>query len=499
MKRAFLLAIVSVGALAGARAVGDIVTLTDGTTVAGMLHKTDDGWTVTDASGNITTISADRVASIQVTSNQPPNAVADDRLHSLRNSVANLNDLGEIIRRYQAFIAKYQDTPAAAAAMSDLQIWQDRQTKGQVKLGKNWIMPADRAAIIAKSLAGAIEARTLMSQGRAREADSVLVQALGDDPDNTAALYLRGLIFYDQGKMPEARQMFQAVLDNDPENGPTLNNMAVVMFRQKQYGGSMTLYDRAMLAMPLCKDILNNVAEAFHALPDSEKDTTPSTRAAREFAGQDVKLQAIMAQQGWYRWGATWVNQKQYDALQAADAQIKQQLADLQKRFDALSDQVSSIDQSIASNNRSLRQIEANAWGRDSNGNTVQLAYPQTYYDIEQDNTNLTQQRQQVVAQEDALRQQAQQVQQSGPVPKFTGIQQTMGAEYAPMQMPNGLPTTAPAQVDPSQGAAPPDANPPDNASNSPPAGAAPPTVNPPAPANQVPQTPAAGPTPPPQ
>ena len=62
----------------------------------------------------------------------------------MRRVASHSLDIQDIINRYQKFIAQSGDQVVAAEAQKDLQMWQDRQEKGMVKLGDQWITADER-------------------------------------------------------------------------------------------------------------------------------------------------------------------------------------------------------------------------------------------------------------------------------------------------------------------------------------------------------------------
>ena len=71
--------------------------------------------------------------------------------------------------------------------------------------------------------------REQLRAGRVAEAESLLQQALNEDPTNPAALYLRGVMLYRADKLVDARKAFEAVNKAVEKHAPTLNNLAVIV------------------------------------------------------------------------------------------------------------------------------------------------------------------------------------------------------------------------------------------------------------------------------
>jgi Tfp pilus assembly protein PilF len=424
-----LIAVLYAGSWAGA----EIVNLTDGTQVEGKIQKTSDGWTVTKSDGTVVAVDADKVVSIVASRTQSPVSDAGERLESLRRVAGHSVDIQDIINRYQKFIAQSGDLSVAAEAQKDLAVWQDRQDKGMVKLGDQWITADERERRRAAAETEAAPAKDLIANYRYKDAGVLLQQAIIDDPQSAPALYLQGVLFYKQDQVLQSRKSFEAVIQLVPDHAPTLNNLAVITWRQKSFVIAMNYYDQAMMAAPVAKEILDNVAEALNVVPSANQAAPVVLQAVKLFAEQDAVLQKLAATKGMYRWGATWVTAKQLEELKADEARVKQQLDALQQQFDAVQQKLTQIDAEIGQNTVEMDRLAAQSVFVDRNGNTIQLPLPDQYYTLKRDNDSLTVQKQPLVQQQSDLRNKAKDVQAQIPVPKFTGVQQIIGVEGTPV------------------------------------------------------------------
>jgi tetratricopeptide (TPR) repeat protein len=426
----------------------DVINLTDGTKVEGKIQKTSDGWTVTQKDGSIETIPADKVASIEASRGAEDISVSADRLASLRRVAEHLSDVQDIVNRYQKFIEQTGDQAVVAQAKKDLTLWQLRLDQGLVKLGDGWITADERERRRGLAQSEALPARDLIANYRYKEADKLLQQALQDDPECAAALYLQGISLYKQDQVAQSRKAFDAANQFAPTHAPTLNNLAVIAWRQKSFVVAMSFYRQAMMATPVAKEILDNVAEALNAVPDENKKAPVVLQAVALFADQDAQLQQAAAQQGQYRWGATWVTAKQLQDLKADEIRVKQQLDAIQSQFDALQQKIGQIDSEIGANQREMDRLEARSTYTDRNGNNIQMPLPDVYYQMRRDNEKLADDKQVLLQQQDALKSRAKQVQQEIPVPKFTGMQNIIGVDGVPLRdLPGVMPTTTNSQA----------------------------------------------------
>ena len=428
-------------------ALADIVYLKDGTKLEGDVKHSDDGWTVR-SKGTVVKVQPDQVQSIELTPTTGPaaGAVATERLASLRRSVENESDLKQIIARYQRFIDQNADQTAGADAKKDLLVWQDRSDRNMVKVGSRWILAADRAKLVGEAADLADRARQLLKQGRNKDADPLLVQATEDDPTNPAAQYLLSLLRYQQDQIPAARKALDAANTNLADHAPTLNNLAVVQWRQRQFVAALASFDAAMLAAPVNKEILDNVASALSAMPEEFRNSTVTQKTTRHFQEQDKSLSEQMAQLGWHRYGTTWVTDKEMDQIKEQEKETQDKLDALAADFDKDKEHLDQIDQNIADTESAMHRIEATTFARDPNtGTFLQLPYPATYYDLQRDDQRFQVDRQRELAKMDSIKQSAQALQKKLPGQKSDDVLRMFGPEGTPLKVVDAPPAPAPA------------------------------------------------------
>ena len=433
-------------ALAASVASADVVLLKDGTTLEGDVKRSPDGYKVTQPDGTQKLLAFDEVKSIELASPPPLTAeAAKEKLASFRRSVEYVDEVDKVIERYERFIEQNAGTVMEGEARQDLAVWQGRRDKGLVKFGSRWVTPEERAELQEQAFRQADAARRALKQGKLQEAESLINQAIAEDPQNAAAHYLRGLLHFRQDRLMPARRGFEVANQLVPNHAPTLNNLAVVLARQNQHPAALNTYDQAMVASPKNKDVLNNVAEALYGMPDNVRGSTIAQRVLRRFTEQDEDLARELRPQGMHRWGATWVTTEQLEQLKQAEREAKDRLDQLASQFDAVKVRISNIEGEIAENERAMRRLETSAYVRDINGQIWQTALPPIYGQLQADNRKLTAERQQQFAELDRLREQAKAVNRNLPVPKYSGTQRMMDESQAPVVGPAPTPTTAPA------------------------------------------------------
>jgi tetratricopeptide (TPR) repeat protein len=428
--------------------LADAVVLKDGTRVEGDVKRTETGYTVTSTTGKSVDVGINDVQSIEVDGGKTTDATSASNLASLRRSVEVLTSPATVLERYRRFLDQNRGTASIEDAKRDMVTWQDRLDRGLVKVGTQWVTPAQKQEMTAQATSIAQSAIDLVKQDRITEAEPIIQQALDSDPQNPTALYLHGLVLVGQDQVVAARKAFEAVVAVLADHAPSFNNLGVILWKQNQQMGAIKYYEQAMIDAPVNKVILDNVAEAFAALPDDQRKNPLAVRVFKLFSAQDQQLQAIMAQSGWFRWGSTWVDQPTLDKLKAAEQAIKDKLDKLSADIGASKGKIADINTSIDANNRSMTQMQANSFARDAKGSVYQLPLPDSYYTMQSDNEKLTADRAREEASIQSMIDQGRKARQSLPVPQFTGVQHLIGTPGTPLPPP---PSTAPT-TDPSLG-----------------------------------------------
>lgn len=432
---------------------GDIVTLNDGTTIVGHVKRTPDGYVITDASGKERVVAASDVQSVELKKSPETPAAAEQSLASLRRSVENLTDPNQAVQRYQSFIAQNPGTPAAKTAQGDLAQWQDRASKGLTKVGDKWVTRQQFAELQASGNAAAQQILPTL-QANPAEGAQLIDKALATNPGSPALLYLKGVVLYRQNQLVPARKAFEPVASAFPEHAPTHNNLAVILYQTHAQMPALQEYDKAMLADPGNRQILDNVAEALHGLPASQAKNDLAKKVAADFNQQDAGLQNQMASQGLKRLGSQWVSEAEYARLQAAqaDAQRQQEAANnaavLQAQIRQFDQQIAvatqNMNQAMALMQQQMAQQNAGARGRQ----TQQSG--QSYFQLQQQAQALQQQVQTLTQQRDAKQRELDQLPRPNPQaaqtpttqPAYTGKQSI----FDERSLPGAKPATQPAK-----------------------------------------------------
>lgn len=420
--------------------LADVITLKDGTKLEGEIKRSGDSYIVKNATG-MTTIPIEKVAGIELRP-QAGNDAIMDRLRSLRRAAENIADIRQILDRYRAFVDQNPNTPAAEAAQKEMLIWQDRLDHGLVKVADKWMTQDDRDALRAKSTDTALSLHDMLKQGRLKEAAGILERSLQIDPQNTSFLYLHGVLQYQQELLPVSRKSFESVMTAAPDHAPTLNNLAVILWRQHAPIAALGYYDRAMLAAPVSKEILDNVAEALNALPKDLRENIVTKKVVRHFKEQDDTLQKKMSEFGQYRWGAEWVSEKELKKLKDEEKVITDQIAQMGKDFDSVQKRIAVLDRQIAEVINEMNLIDSQTYAPGPNGTVTRLPYPPVFFTLGQQLANLRTERAARVEDLDTLRKAAKKAQSNLPAPKYNGLQKII--DFDGMPLPAGFRFPAP-------------------------------------------------------
>jgi len=439
-------AFVSFALLGSPSLFADVLHLKDGSKIEGTLKHTEDGWLVQGDSGKPVHVLTEQVDSIELTTNAAatPRA-AMERLTSLRRSVEGLTDLNDIIARFQRFVDQNTDPASTAEARKDLLVWKDRLNQKMVKVGSKWVTAEDRVKLVEQAGQNAETARQLMKQGRTKEAEPILLDVVATDPQNATALYLTGLLRFQQDQIPAARKAFETTSILVPNHSPTLNDLAIVLWRQRQYAAALNNFDEAMLATPVDKLILDNVAVALQTLPPEFQKNAITLKVIRHFNEQDQQLAELMAQQGMRRYGSLWVSEKDMAQMKRQEKEIQDKLDQMAADFDRSRQKIDQLGQTISDNDTQIHRIEATSFVVDPRtGAQTPVPYPAAYYDLVRDNQNAQRDRDAEVSRLDQLKKQAADLQNSRPSQKSAGVMRIVGPEGTPIRIPTA---TAPVAV----------------------------------------------------
>ena len=323
--------------------------------------------------------------------------------------------------------------------------WRDLNAKGFVKVGSEWVPPERHAEMLEKAAGALTEIRDMVREGRYKEADAAVSKLLAASPDNASAHSLRAVLSHKQGEVGIAKKHFERVRELLSDHGPTLNNLAAIAFKQKQTAQAIALYVQAMQSSGRNRQILDNVAEALHALPQDQRNSTYAKKAEALFKEQDAELQRQLEPEGLFRWGATYVTKDKYEEAMKEQEKVQAKLQQLDQEYRRVETRLRDIERSIDLNDESMIQIDRDRGFVDPSGRIVQTRRPSIYYDLKRENDKLQLEQKDLLGKLDGFQDRARAIEQESPLPQYSGTQRLIEVEGTPLVAAAKGPTTKPA------------------------------------------------------
>jgi len=209
----------------------------------------------------------------------------------------------------------------------------------------------------------------------------------------------------------------------------------------------MLEFEKAMTSMPQSQTILDNVAEALHALPDEHKNNAITKRVVSLFNMQDAALQREMSQKGLFRWGSQWLDAQQYGVIDSQKKAVQDKLDGIQKELTSTQARITDINRQIQEDQNMMNLMAQQSVGTDAAGNLVRFPLPQRYYDIQREQSSLQGEQRLKQLQLVDLQRQAIDEQKKMPQPRYAGSQKSFELE--------GMPGSAKAPVATAQNGSP--------------------------------------------
>jgi Flp pilus assembly protein TadD len=316
----------------------------DGREITGSLARHGDDMVIKREDGTVVTVKAADVKRVTLTDSTNPAEKSEVEWSRISATIARSDDLPAINKMLKAFLASYPDVPLAKTAMEALNQYSGYQDQGLVKFRTRWLLPASRDAILQQAQTQARLALTLYRSGKVKEATEAATEALHTDDQNSLALSIAGLTSARAGQWVKAKEYFGKIADIDPNNILAHNNLAIISFIQHRDAEGLIHYKTALDSGADNRLVLDNIIEALAAYRGS-KDVPAYTSLVRSFTQAETKMAAVMAQQGLFRYGSTWVTQDQKDRLLASATAIQQNMADLDANYRHATAALQSLDQ----------------------------------------------------------------------------------------------------------------------------------------------------------
>lgn len=439
----------AIGTLSAASfAHADTIITKDGRTLTGVVKKVANGYEIV-ADGKTSFIPTSDVKSIKLSNEgKVEEGDARERLASLRRSVEAETQIERIIERYSQFIEMNKDTGASKEASADLEKWKDRLAKGMMKVGKQWMTPAERDQYLLDSAKHANDIADQISVGDIAGANEKLIKLLEDNPQNISFAYLQGVVQMQRDRLNEARRSFDIVQEQVPDHAPTLLNQASLAVSFKRWPNALSLLERVMLLAPNNQQILDGVTDFIHLVPDATRRSAVFDRLMSVYAAQEAQLEKQMAAKGLYRFGSTWATQAKIEEHKKQVEAFEAKKAELQTTLDRSTQEIQSLQQRIARIEEQLRDIDRTRIAVDPlTGRTVYSPRPQYYYDLQNERDQYVRQIQDEQRRIGEVREQAKELEKTAPETPFAGRIVPIGEAGVPIVLPAATPpATRPAK-----------------------------------------------------
>ncbi|HEY4330490.1 MAG TPA: tetratricopeptide repeat protein, partial [Phycisphaerae bacterium] len=237
----------------------------------------------------------------------------------------------------------------AAEAKSNVDVYTKISESDGVKFRGRWMPRAQVDVTIKQWTEAAKPATDLYKAGRMKDALDAVKAVLDKDSQNPDALTVGGLAAYRAANMVQARTYFTSLAASDPGNVLAENNLGVISTLQKAAAEGLLHYAKALQIAPDNRLVLDNIAEAINSYlaGNGDKNATPYKALLRQAQAAESKLEDVMAKQGFYRWGSTWVTKEQRDKLKANSDGIKEQMMKLDSQYGAIRNSLAGLENQI--------------------------------------------------------------------------------------------------------------------------------------------------------
>ena len=324
----------------------DQILLKDGRLVSGKLSRSGDQIVIHADDGKVVTVSADQVQRVTLTGAMTAAEKSEVEWTKIQATIARTDDLRTITAALAGFLRSFPEVPLAAKAQAALDQYNQYVTQGLVKFRNQWVAPEARDAVLHQADSQARLALMLYRDGKVKDAQDALTEALKTYNEDPTAVALSGLLAARAGQWVKAKEFFQKLSTIDLANILAWNNMAVISYIQHRDPEGLLQYKKALDANAGNRLLLDNIVEALAAYKGST-DIPAYKDLTLAFAQAEARMVAIMAQRDMYRWGSTWVTGPQRDRLQAAIQAVQAQMADLDARYQQITVTLAALQQQV--------------------------------------------------------------------------------------------------------------------------------------------------------
>jgi tetratricopeptide (TPR) repeat protein len=326
--------------LAGS-AMADTITLKDGRVIQGHLTRQGAVFLIQPDQGAAFTAPVSDLEGIVLGGPMTPQQVAQNQWQVTLYQISQESDLEKIVSIIQVYMKQYPDAPDLKDVQAALAQYVQYQAMGYVKFADQWMAPVDRDKLKTQAQTQLNDATKAYESGFLTQAQSDVQQALTDDPTNTDAMIVKGAIEFRLNRLQDALTVFNKALNTDPNNVVALNDAAIASYQTNLQPHALMEYHEVLNQAADNRTLLDNIASALINYQGDQTNPLYKNLQA-SYNAADQKMQTIMAQQGLYRFAASWIDAEQKSQLEVQEQEFQQKKLALQTSYDNVVSQLQS-------------------------------------------------------------------------------------------------------------------------------------------------------------
>lgn len=205
-------------------------------------------------------------------------AEAGSSIGAIEEAVARCRTAEEAVRALKLCLAGGEAGLPDADAVAALGRWEARASRGEVRLGREWVTP-DVAAAAAKAGEQLLtEVATMARLGNLKSLKDYLEKASRADPNSGRADFLLGLATaFGVGQRTDfdkAQRLFAEVVAREPGNGAAWNNLAVCEVVGRRFDDALDHFTKAVEHLENPQVVASNVALVVAGASDRRSKLT---------------------------------------------------------------------------------------------------------------------------------------------------------------------------------------------------------------------------------
>jgi len=323
----------------GVTAAADTITLKDGRVIQGQFIRQGNDFLIQPDQGGSFTVPVSDLAGVVLGGAATTQQTATGDWQYTLYQISRETDAGKIINDIQAYMKQYPNSPDMKDAQATLAQYVEYQAQGYVKFAGQWMTPADQDKLKAQAQVQLNTAIKDYQNGALTQAQTDVQKSLTDDPTNTNAMIVEGVTEFRLNELQNALTEFNKALRLDPNNIAAVNDAAIASYQTNMQPHALLEYQMALNQAANNRMLLDNIASALINYQGDQ--TNPLYKNLQmSFNTADERMQTIMAQQGLYRFAASWIDAEQKSQLEAQEQEFEQKKLALQNSYDGVVQQL---------------------------------------------------------------------------------------------------------------------------------------------------------------